>query len=91
MSLRERFLRLLARGEPDVPDPDAIVDAGWVPYPVTAVVMSELEQAGIRAAAIDGRLPPGEGPVSETRIQVRAADLARARRVIDDVTTTYEA
>jgi hypothetical protein len=30
------------------------------------------------------------GGVTHSRIMVRAADLERARRVIDDVTTTFE-
>jgi hypothetical protein len=86
--LRSWLERVLGHGE-DIPrDPDAIVDAGLVPYGTTPAVMGELERAEIRASAADWRAFAGEGPVTHSRIVVRAADYAAAARIIDEVTTT---
>jgi hypothetical protein len=78
---------MLGAGEHGEPAPDEIVDAGIVDYPATAMVMAELEHAGLRASAADWRAAAGEGPVTHSRIVCRYADLDAVRRVIDDVTT----
>jgi hypothetical protein len=86
--LRSWLERVLGHGE-DLPrDPDDIVDAGLVPYGTTPVVMGELERAGIPASAADWRAFAGEGPVTHSRIVVRAADYTDATRIIDELTTT---
>jgi hypothetical protein len=86
--LRSWLERLLGHGEDVEPDPDAIVEAAYIPYPVTNIVLTHLEDAGIRASAADEREQGGEGPVTHSRILVRYADVGAAREVIDDVTTT---
>jgi hypothetical protein len=86
--LRSWLERLLGHGEEIEPDPETIVEAAYVRYPATNVVMTELAAAGIQASAADEREQGGEGPVTHSRILVRYADVGAAREVIDDVTTT---
>jgi hypothetical protein len=86
--LRDWIDRMLGDGEPETVDPDTIVDAAIVPYAETAVVVAELERAGLRASAADWRAAAGEGPVTHSRIICRAGDVDAVCRVIDDVTST---
>jgi hypothetical protein len=87
-SLRGWIDRVLRSGEAIEPDPDEIVEAGVVSYPETAIVISEVERAGLRASAADLRAFGGEGGVQYSRIVCRSANVEAVRRIIDDVTTT---
>jgi hypothetical protein len=68
-------------------DPDRIVQAARVPLWVTPLVMTRLEEAGIRATAVEeSRYPGGPLPVPTAFIHTSAAQKDAAVRIIDEVT-----
>lgn len=85
-SPRAWFYDLLSRGEPPEVDDDEVIEVGYVKLTSGQIVVSLLQDAGIRASSAQASVHPYEMP-SMARIFCRRRDADKARRIIDDVTT----
>jgi hypothetical protein len=86
-SLRDRLLRAMSKGEVDV-DPDEVVEAGTVGTTQGPIVVTRLDELGIRATTLDHRVG-GDAMGARTKVMVLRRDYERAAAFISDFNREY--
>ena len=86
-SLRDKFLGAISKGEVEV-DPDEVVEAGSVGTTQGPIVVTQLDEIGIRATTLDHRVG-GDAMNARTKIMVQRRDYERAAAFINEFTREY--
>ena len=86
-SLRDKFLGAISKGEVEV-DPDEVIEAGSVGTTQGPIVVTQLDEIGIRATTLDHRVG-GDAMNARTKIMVQRRDYERAAALINEFTREY--